>query len=89
MAAALDRLRWHGVETETLDRATQLDVDRFVIRAITRSEEAFQGHHETRIAVTMEPAALSVDPGSVLSPRTSGSRGSRSTSSSPTATTAS
>jgi hypothetical protein len=66
MAAALDRLRWHGVETETLERATQLDVDRFVVRAITRSEEAFQGHHETRITVTMEPAALSVDPGSVL-----------------------
>ena len=66
MAAALDRLRWHGVETETLERATQLDVDRFVIQAITRADQAFQGHHETRIAVRMEPAALSVDPGSVL-----------------------
>jgi len=66
MAAAIDRLRWHGIETETLDQATQLDVDRFVIQSIARSERAFQGHHETRIAVTMEPAALSVDPGSIL-----------------------
>ena len=66
MAAALDRLRWHGIDTETLERATQLDVERFVIQSITSADQPFQGHHEARLTVTMEAAALSVDPGSVL-----------------------
>ena len=49
MAAALDRLRWHGIETETLDAPAQMDVDRFVIqRHLTRSDHAFENHHEAR-----------------------------------------
>lgn len=66
MAAALERLRWHGIETETLDAATQLDVDRFVVQAVVPSDGMVEGHHEARLVVTMEKAALSVDPGSVL-----------------------
>ena len=66
MAAALDRLRWHGIETETLDAPAQMDVDRFVIQTLTRSDRAFENHHEARLSVTMERAALTVDPGSVL-----------------------
>ena len=66
MTAALDRLRWHGIEIETLDEPSQMDVDRFVIQSLTRSDRAFQGHHEARVSVTIERAALSVDPGSVL-----------------------
>jgi hypothetical protein len=68
MSAALDRLRWHGIETRTIEAATQMDVDRFVIQGLTRSERAFQGHQEARLAVAMERAALSVDPGSILVP---------------------
>lgn len=66
MSAALERLRWHGIETETLDAATQLDVDRFVVQAVVHSDGMVEGHHEARLVVTMEKAALSVDPGSVL-----------------------
>ena len=50
MAAALDRLRWHGIETETLDRATQMDVDRFVIQATHRVRAS-------RSRVTTRPAS--------------------------------
>jgi hypothetical protein len=68
MAAALDRLRWHGIETRTIPGATQMDVERFVIQGLTRAEREFQGHQEARLSVSMEPAALSVDAGSVLIP---------------------
>jgi len=70
MSAALDRLRWHGIETRTLDASAQMDVDRFVVQGITRSEQVVQGHQEARLAVTMERAALSVDAGSILIPAT-------------------
>jgi hypothetical protein len=66
MTAALDRLRWHGIEIETLDKPAQMDVDRFVIQSLSRSDHAFQGHHEARLSVSMERAALTVDPGTVL-----------------------
>lgn len=65
MAAALDRLRWHGIETETLAAPAQMDVDRFVVQALTPGEPA-EGQDEARLLVTMERAALTVDPGSVL-----------------------
>ena len=68
MAAALDRLRWHGIETRTIETATQMDVDRFVVQGLTRSEREFQGHQEARLSVSMEAAALSLDAGSVLIP---------------------
>ncbi|HTM34054.1 MAG TPA: M14 family metallopeptidase [Vicinamibacterales bacterium] len=68
MAAALDRLRWHGIETRTIETATQMDVDRFVVQGLTRSEREFQGHQEARLAVSMEAAALSLDAGSILIP---------------------
>ena len=68
MAAAIDRLRWHGIETRTIETLSQMEVDRFVVQTLTRSERVFQGHQEVRLAVTMEPAALSVDPGSILIP---------------------
>lgn len=65
MAAALDRLRWHGIEVETLDAAAQLDVDRFVIQALVESPRSVEGHHQARLMVAVERAALTVDPGSV------------------------
>lgn len=65
MAAALERLRLHGIEVETLDAPAQLDVDRFVIQSLVESPRTVEGHHEARLVVAMEKAALTVDPGSV------------------------
>jgi hypothetical protein len=68
MAAALDRLRWHGVRTETILADTQMDVDRFVIRAISPAPGLSQGRQETRISGTLERASLLVDTGSIVVP---------------------
>jgi hypothetical protein len=68
MAAALDRLRWHGVRTETILADTQMDVDRFVISAISPAPRPSQGRQEARISGTLERASLLVDTGSVLVP---------------------
>jgi hypothetical protein len=68
MSAALERLRWHGIEIRTIELPTQMDVDRFVIQSATKAERVFQGHQEARLGVTMERAALSVDAGSILIP---------------------
>lgn len=65
MAAALDRLRWHGIEVDTLDAPAQLDVDRFVIQALVEAPRTVEDHREARLTVTVEKAALTVDPGSV------------------------
>lgn len=70
MAAAFDRLRWHGITMERLNAATQMDVDRFVIQDLTRAEPDGQGHREVRLQVSMERAALSVDPDSMFIPAT-------------------
>jgi hypothetical protein len=66
MAAALDRLRWHGIRTEKMEQATELEVERFVIDAYTRAERPFQGHREARLTGRHERAKLSVEPGSIL-----------------------
>jgi hypothetical protein len=68
LLAALDRLRWHGIDMRTVDAPSQMDVDRFVIQSSVKAERVFQGHQEARLTVTMERAALSVDPGSILIP---------------------
>jgi hypothetical protein len=68
MAAALDRLRWHGVRTETILADTQMDVDRFVIGAISPAAHLSQGRQEVRISGTLERASLLVDTGSILVP---------------------
>jgi hypothetical protein len=68
LLAALDRLRWHGIDMRTVDAPSRMDVDRFVIQSSVKAERVFQGHQEARLTVTMERAALSVDPGSILIP---------------------
>ena len=68
MAAALDRLRWHGIRTETILADTQMDVDRFVISAISNGPRLSQGRQEARITGTLERASLLVDTGSILVP---------------------
>ena len=66
MAAALDRLRWHGVQMEKIEQATQLQVERFVIDDHTRAEREFQGHREARLKGRHEKAQLSVEAGAIL-----------------------
>jgi len=68
MLAALDRLRWHGVRTETILADTQMDVDRFVISGISNGPRLSQGRQEARITGTLERASLLVDTGSILVP---------------------
>ncbi len=68
MAAALDRLRWHGIQTETILADTQMDVDRFVISAISPAPRLSQGRQEARISGTLERASLLVDTGSIFVP---------------------
>jgi hypothetical protein len=67
-AAAIDRLRWHGIQVQRVASDAQVDVERFVIQALTKSERAFQGHSEARLAGRMEPAKLTVQEGALFIP---------------------
>jgi hypothetical protein len=68
MAAAMDRIRWHGLKTETIASPSQVPVERFLISDYIRTERAFQGHREARLKGTLEKAQLTVDPGSIFIP---------------------
>ena len=67
-AAALERLRWHGVRVRTVAADTQVDVERFVVRDLTRAERAFQGHREARLTGSYEVAKLSAQQGALFVP---------------------
>ena len=62
LAAALERLRWHGVRVEEITMPAQVSVERFTITDYTRAERVFQGHREARLKGTFEKAQLSVTP---------------------------
>jgi len=66
MAAAMERIKWHGLKTETVDEAVQVPVERFLISDFVRSERVFQGHREARLKGTLEKAQLSVAAGSIF-----------------------
>ncbi len=68
LAAALDRLRWHGIRMQTVAADTQVMVERFLISDVVRSERAFQGHRETRLRGALQKAQLSVASGSIFIP---------------------
>jgi hypothetical protein len=68
MAAALDRLRWHGIRIETVKADAHMDVERFVVEGVTRAPRVFQGHQETRLTGRIERATLSVQAGAMLVP---------------------
>jgi hypothetical protein len=67
-AAAIERLRWHGLTVQTTTRSTQIDVGRFVVQTLTKAERPFQGHQEARIAGKYETVKLSVAEGSLFIP---------------------
>jgi hypothetical protein len=66
MAAALDRLRRHGVRIQELAGDTQLAVERFTISDLTRAPRPFQGRQEARLQGRYDRAQLSVGAGSLF-----------------------
>jgi hypothetical protein len=67
-AAALDRLRWHGIKVEEAAVDAQVAVERFSITDMTKAPKAFQGHQEARLKGTFAKAQLSVQAGSLFIP---------------------
>ena len=68
LAAATDRLRWHGVRVEEVADETQVAVERFSIDAITKAPKPFQGHQEARLTGTYGKAQFTVPAGSLYIP---------------------
>jgi hypothetical protein len=67
-AAAIDRLRWHGLVVQRVVGAAQIDVQRFVIKTYTRATRSFQGHFEAALEGTYSAAKLSVAEGALFIP---------------------
>jgi zinc carboxypeptidase len=67
-AAAIDRLRWHGVAVQRVAAAAQIDVERFVIASVSKAEREFQGHHEARVTGKYTVAKLSAQEGALFIP---------------------
>ncbi|MGE3274924.1 MAG: M14 family metallopeptidase [Vicinamibacterales bacterium] len=65
LALALERLRLHGVEVQTVQAAATVDVERFVIETVTRAPQESQGHNEVRLTGHYEPAKLLVQEGAL------------------------
>ncbi len=68
LAAAVERLRWHGVKVQEITDPAQVSVERFTIAGYTRAERVFQGHREARLKGAFEPAQLTVAPGALFVP---------------------
>jgi len=68
LAAALDRLRWHGIKIQEFASDQQLAVERFSIAEITKAPRPFQGHQEARLKGAFDRVQLTVDAGSLFIP---------------------
>jgi len=68
LAAALDRLRWHGIKIQEFASDQQLAVERFTIAELTKAPRPFQGHQEARLKGTFDKIQLTVEPGSFFIP---------------------
>lgn len=68
LAAAIDRLRWHGVQIDELAADVQLGVERFSIADLTKAPKPFQGHQEARLTGSFAKAVLTVPAGSLYIP---------------------
>ena len=67
-AQAIDRLRWHGLRVQVVADDVQLDVERFVVSALTKAERVFQGHNEAKLTGKYERAKLSAQRGTLFIP---------------------
>ena len=68
LAAAIDRLRWHGIKFEQTVDDTRLAVERFTIADLTKAERPFQGRQEARLKGTFDRIQLTVEAGSLFVP---------------------
>jgi hypothetical protein len=68
LAAALERLRWHGIQITEVTVGSQLNVERFTIEDVTKQPRPFQGHQEAHLTGTYDKAVLTVPPGSLFIP---------------------
>jgi len=68
LAAALERLRWHGIKVQEVAGEAQLAVERFTIAEITKAPRAFQGHQEARLKGAFDKIQLTVEAGSLFVP---------------------
>ena len=68
LAAALDRLRWHGLQLQEVADSAQVPVERFSIADYTRTERPFQGHREARLKGTFDKIQLTVAAGAYFVP---------------------
>lgn len=68
LAAAVERLRFHGVTVQEITTPAQVSVERFTIADYTRAERVFQGRREARLKGQFVSAQLSVTPGALFVP---------------------
>ena len=68
LTAAIERLRWHGVNIEEVAVDAQVAVERFSIAEITKAPKPFQGHQEARLKGTFDKAQFTVQAGSLYIP---------------------
>jgi hypothetical protein len=67
-SAAIDRLRWHGLQVQRVVADTELAVERFVIDSYTRAPKPFQNRYEARLTGRREAAKLSAQEGALFIP---------------------
>jgi hypothetical protein len=67
-AAAIDRLRWHGLQVQRVVSPADITVQRFIVQALTRAPKPFQGHQEARLTGKYEVAKLSAQEGALFIP---------------------
>jgi hypothetical protein len=67
-AAAIDRLRLHGIRTQRVAAGGEVPVERFAIVGVNRAERPFQGHNEVRLSGRHEAAMVSVQEGGLYIP---------------------
>ena len=70
LAAALDRLRWHGIKFEPTVGEVQVAVERFTIADLTKATRPFQNRNEARLKGTFDRIQLTVESGSLFIPST-------------------
>lgn len=68
LAAAIDRLRWHGIRVNEIVADAQVGVQRFSIADYTRAERVFQGRREARLKGTFDKALFTAPAGSLYIP---------------------
>ena len=76
-AAAIDRLRWHGLQVQRVASDAQVDVERFVVQSLTKGERAFQGHNEARALRPSGAGEADGEGGFALHPRRPAARAPR------------